>query len=84
MPDQLFLKRNERDDYIVLLGDRMVGAIFKVYRAIPKPWRWRIDSSFADDSTGWAESYEAAKAEFRQAWELRDTIPIHAIPDSDP
>lgn len=83
MPDRLFLKQADRDEYLVILNEDMVGTIHKVYRPIPEPWRWKVDSRYADDLGGWSASYEAAKADFRHAWDsLRDTIPVYAPKDA--
>jgi hypothetical protein len=71
VPDRLFIKAADRDDFLVIRDDQMVGTIHKVYRAIPEPWRWRVDSRFGNDIAGWSASYEDAKRDFRKAWDAK-------------
>lgn len=59
-----------RDEYLILLNNQMVGTIHKVYRPVPEPWRWALDSHYGN-AVGWSASFEDAKVAFRKAWDER-------------
>lgn len=82
MSDTLILKKSDRDDYLVIRDGQMAGSIHRVFRPVPEPWRWKIDSSYGDQG-GWSATLDDAKAAFRMAWDELEMIPVYKYNESD-